>query len=56
MQGKNCTLRLAGGAFGSILSVNQTVTIENKTDADVTVYMANGAAQTLAAGKTLTFE
>ena len=56
VQGKNCTLRLAGGAFGSILSVNQTVTIENKTDADVTVYMANGAAQTLAAGKTLSFE
>ena len=56
VQGKNCTLRLENGSFGSILSVNQTVTIENNTEADVTVYMANGAAQTLAAGKTLSFE
>lgn len=56
VQGKNCTLRLESGSFGSILSVNQTVVIENATDTDVTVYMANGAPHTLAAGETLTFE
>lgn len=56
VQGKNCTLRLESGSFGSILSVNQTVVIENATDTDVTVYMANGAPHTLAAGETLSFD
>ena len=55
VEGKNCTLRLTGGTFGSIVSVNATVVIENATDADVTVYMANGAPQTLKAGETLNF-
>ncbi len=55
VQGKNCTLRLTGGTFGSIMSVNATVVIENATETDVTVYMANGAPQTLKAGEMLNF-
>ncbi len=55
VQGKNCTLRLTGGVYGKIVSVNQTVVIVNETDADVTVYMANGVPQTLKAGDTLEF-
>ena len=55
VRGKNCTVRLAGGEFGEIISMNQTAVIENSTESDVTVYMANGAPQTLAAGDTLKY-
>ena len=55
VQGKNCTLRLADGEYGPIVSVNATVVIENATASDVTVYMANGAPRTLKAGDTLSF-
>ena len=54
-RGKNCVFRLTGGTYGKIISVNQTVIIENQTENDVTVYMANGAPQILAAGETLQF-
>ena len=54
-RGKNCVFRLTGGTYGKIISVNQTVLIENRTENDVTVYMANGAPQVLAAGETLQF-
>ena len=55
IEGKGCTLRLAGGTFGEIVCVNSVVKIENGTDTDVTVYMANGAPQTLKAGETLQY-
>ena len=55
IQGKSCTLRLAGGSFGEIVCVNSIVKIENGTQTDVTVYMANGAPQTLKAGETLQY-
>jgi hypothetical protein len=55
VRGQNCLLRLTGGTYGKIISVNQTVLIENLTENDVTVYMANGVPQVLAAGETLHF-
>ena len=55
VRGKNCTVHLTGGEYGKIVSINQTVVIENGTENDVTVYMANGVPQVLAAGETLQF-
>jgi predicted small lipoprotein YifL len=55
VMGKNCAVRLTGGVYGKICSLNQTVRIENATDAEVTVMMANGVPVAVPPGETLGF-
>ncbi len=56
VRGKNCTLRLTGGAFERIITVNQTAKVVNETADTVYVITANGAATAVPAGETLAFK
>lgn len=53
--GKNCTVTLKGGEYPSVTVLNTTAVIENKTENDITVTLANGAGLTVKAGETCNF-